>query len=262
MVNWNRLSRFSQNRNKRRSLRRGGAPREGVEDEEAVKDQRPTGRDGSLCLGLTNEKDCVGTPVMRKTCQWHKEYVDAKRKKHPARCQRKANTSVFSEQGHEDISKFSREAQARFKKDGDLAINDYEDPEESDDVDSDEEGEMIEMVNLGDETPPVPRGQPSPQPSPQLRREPPPKVSKVSKRQPTPAQLRRAQAKKSGEKYVPVMSRNAPMGCVQKEYPRVSAKGKSFVSHRCVDSKDPKVNDKVNCMVNPETNKCKKVERA
>jgi hypothetical protein len=36
-----------------------------------------------------------------------------------------------------------------------------------------------------------------------------------------------------------------------------SAKGKTFKTTRCVDSKDREQNDTVKCMINLETNKCK-----
>ena len=84
-----------------------------------------------------------------------------------------------------------------------------------------------------------------------------PKKSPKKPRSPSPAQLRRAAAKASGVEYVPVKGANVPLGCVQKEYDLTSAKGKSFKTTRCVDSKDPNQNDAANCMVNPQTNKCK-----
>lgn len=99
---------------------------------------------------------------------------------------------------------------------------------------SDEELELI--------TPPVPKGKPSP---------------KVSPRSTSPAQLRRVAAKALGEDYVPVKSSKGPLGCIAKEYEMTSANGKPFKTTRCVDSKDREQNDTVNCMINPETNKCK-----
>ena len=216
MANWNRRSRVSQNRNKRQSFRRGGAPPRASSS--APKAPVPR-EDGSLCLAIKTEKDCVGTPVMRKTCQWHKEYSDAKGKQHSARCQGKAAKHLISEEGRSRLDKFESQRKQAVHD----AFYSSEDCERA----------------------PLPRA------SPQSKRN-------VSKKAAAPAQLRRAQAKASGEKYVPVMSRNAPMGCVQKQYNQVSAKGKSFVTSRCVDSKDPKVNDLVNCSVNRETNKCKK----
>jgi hypothetical protein len=85
--------------------------------------------------------------------------------------------------------------------------------------------------------------------------------SSSSRKSPTPAQLRRASAKASGEKYVPTKAPNAPKGCVQKDYVLKNKLGTSYTSSRCIDSKDPSVNDVVNCMINPETNKCKRVVR-
>ena len=89
-----------------------------------------------------------------------------------------------------------------------------------------------------------------------------PARASVSKKAPTPAQLRRASAKAAGVKYVPTLSPYVPMGCVQRDYVITNKRGTQYSSSRCLDSKDPNVNDKTNCMVNPETNKCKKVVRA
>jgi hypothetical protein len=255
MVNWNRLSRFSQIRNKRQSLRRGGAPPRMPDDKHmADSDTAPvTGRDGSLCRQLTKEQDCTGNAAMKKICQWNKEYSDSKGRHFPARCQGKANIHVFSEKGKKKMAEFKNDEQGRVVKAFYQAESGVTDSDDS---------EMSEM-SYDNETPTVPRGRPSPQESPMAAvfesAPAPSKGKRVSKKAPTPAQLKRSQAKASGVKYVPVMSPNAPMGCVQKQYNQVSAKGKSFVTSRCVDSKDPKVNDLVNCMVNRETNKCKKV---
>lgn len=65
----------------------------------------------------------------------------------------------------------------------------------------------------------------------------------------------------SSPKKVKRVAPNAPLGCVQKEYDLTSSKGNSYRSYRCVDSHDPAVNDSVNCIVNLETNKCKRVAR-
>lgn len=83
----------------------------------------------------------------------------------------------------------------------------------------------------------------------------------VSKKAPTPAQLRKASAKASGVKYVPVKSANIPLGCFQKDYVITTKRGTTYSTKRCLDSKDPKINDVSNCMINPETNKCKRVVR-
>lgn len=257
MVNWNRLSRFSQIRNKRQSLRRGGAPH--MPDKHmADSDTAPvTGRDGQLCKGLTTQKDCAGNAAIKTLCQWNKEYTDSKGRHFPARCQPKAVKHNISEKGKEKMAEFKNAEEARRH----LAFE-----QSQSGVDDSDESYDFEMSNDDDEVPPVPRGRPSPPESPMaavFQSAPAPsKGKRVSKKAPTPAQLRRSQAKVMGQKYVPVMSPNAPKGCVQKQYNQTSAKGKSFVTTRCVDSKDPNVNDPTNCMVNRETNKCKKVERA
>jgi hypothetical protein len=67
--------------------------------------------------------------------------------------------------------------------------------------------------------------------------------------------------KKSSAKSSPVKAPNVPLGCVQKTYLLRSAAGKTYESKRCIDSHDPKINDTANCMVNPQTNKCKSRER-
>jgi hypothetical protein len=83
----------------------------------------------------------------------------------------------------------------------------------------------------------------------------------VSRKAPTPAQLRRASAKAAGVKYVPTKSPYVPLGCVQKDYVITNKLGTTYSTSRCLDSKDPAVNDVLNCVVNPETNKCKRVNR-
>jgi hypothetical protein len=258
MVNWNRRSRFSQIKNKRQSLRRGGAPPRAPAPPSppALPSHSPSpsaaayaapiiGRDGSLCLGQRTEKDCTGNAAMRKTCQWHNEYSDAKGKKHAARCQGKAAKHVISEEGKGRLAGF--EAQRA------QALRDvYSSSEDSYMSESDDSEMGSPVAQAARHELPVFQGRMAVA-APRAR---------ASKKAPTPAQLRRAEARASGVKYVPVMSPNAPMGCVQKQYNQLSAKGNSFVSTRCVDSKDPNENDLVNCRVNPETNKCKKVDRA
>jgi hypothetical protein len=83
----------------------------------------------------------------------------------------------------------------------------------------------------------------------------------VSKKAPTPAQLRRAAAKAAGVKYVPVKSANVPKGCIQQDYVITNKLGTTYSVSRCLDSYDPNLNDSTKCMVNPETNKCKRVSR-
>ena len=250
MVNWKRLSRFSQIRNKRQSLRRGGAPpRAPVTHEVAAP---LTGVDGSLCLGMKTEKDCTGNAAMKKTCNWWHEYSDAKGKKHPARCQGKAAKHVLSESGRQSMDKFALAESDRVKTAFSQARHGEDDSQYSQYSEDSQGSEMSDDMSA----PRTPMGRPSPQES--ARAAP---RARASKKAPTPAQLRRSEAKAAGVEYVPVMSPNAPLGCVHKEYNIVSKKGKSFVSSRCIDSKDPKVNDQVNCMINRETNKCKTVAR-
>ena len=81
----------------------------------------------------------------------------------------------------------------------------------------------------------------------------------VSKKAPTPAQLRRAAATAAGVKYVPVKSANVPKGCIQRDYVITNKLGTTYSVSRCLDSYDPNLNDSTKCMVNPETNKCKRV---
>ena len=91
---------------------------------------------------------------------------------------------------------------------------------------------------------------------------PAPARASVSKKAPTPAQLRRASAKAAGVKYVPVKSQNVPKGCIQRDYVITNKLGTTYSTSRCLDSNDDKLNDSTNCMVNPETNKCKRVSRS
>jgi hypothetical protein len=86
-----------------------------------------------------------------------------------------------------------------------------------------------------------------------------PARASVSKKAPTPAQLRRASAKAAGVKYVPVKSANVPKGCIQRDYVLTNKLGTTYSVSRCLDSYDPNLNDSTKCMVNPETNKCKRV---
>lgn len=109
----------------------------------------------------------------------------------------------------------------------------------------------LKEVYESDEDSPMP---PAPQPAPSSL------VVYKGKRSTSPKKPRSLSPKKARSS--PMKAKNAPTGCVQKQYEMTSAKGKSFKSSRCVDSKDPNVNDDVNCMVNTETNKCKNRVRA
>ena len=250
MANWNRKSRVSQNRNRKqsqkRSNRRGGAPPVAPPPPalpEFMKGKKMTGNEAtghSVCPPLP-ENDCVKV----KPCQWIKG---------------SATRSGYCRRRSERDSTMS-ESSGQFKS-------------MTADIDERRRLALKAMYESEDESEASQSSDDSPMPSVQSRAVPARAVparaaaavavarGSVSKKARSPAQLRRASAKASGQVYVPVKSTNVPMGCVQRDYNITTKAGNSYSTSRCVDSKDPNVNDEVNCMVNPETNKCKKVARA
>ena len=251
MANWNRKSRVSQNRNRKqsqkRSNRRGGAPPVAPPPparSEILKGKKMTGTEAtghSVCPPLP-EQDCGG-PKGNPACRWNKPSVDGKRRGY---CSRKPDYIGMTQDKYAsataDIDERRRLAlKAMYESD--------DEPEASQSSDN------SPMASAQYSAPVRVSASAASSASPLSK-------ASVSKKSPTPAQLRRASAKASGQVYVPVKSANVPMGCVQRNYNIHTKTGISYSSSRCVDSKDPNENDDVNCMVNPQTNKCKKVARA
>ena len=257
MANWNRRSRVSQNRNKRqsqkRSNRRGGAPPAAPPPPPAsqvrpdfLKGKKMTSPDNtghSICPPLA-EQDCLKV----KPCSWVKGSGRS-----AGYCRRRSDRDSTMHSTSEQYNKMTAALDAkRASKLKEL----YESEDESNASVSSEESlnEPVRVPSASAARAVVASAASSAQSSPVSR-------SSSSRKSPTPAQLRRASAKASGVKYVPTKAPNAPKGCVQKDYVLRNKLGTSYSTSRCIDSKDPSVNDEVNCMVNPETNKCKRVVR-
>lgn len=265
MANLNRRSRVSQIRNRRQSFRRGGAPPSPPSPPPAplmrpdfLKGKKMTGKDAtgdSVCPPLP-QQDCTQVPA----CRWNSASANGKRAGY---CSRKPGYEGMSQSAF-DSSTAGLEA-ARQQKLKDLYMLEKSESEGSQDS-SQDLSEVSSQVSSQESS------VDSVMPSVQVRSLPVFRGSRAavaavpqaraSKKAPAPAQLRRAAAKASGVAYVPFKSDNVPMGCVLRNYELTNKNGTQYSQSRCVDSKDPNVNDSDLCMVNPETNKCKKVVRA
>lgn len=263
MANWNRRSRVSQNRNRRqsqrRSNRRGGAPPTAPPPPPApevrpdfLKGKKMTGPDNtghSICPPLS-EQDCVKV----KPCSWVKGSGRS-----AGYCRRRSDRDSTM---HSTTAKYNEMTAALDATRATKLKELYESSESEDDstvsvssVSSQESVDEPVRVPTASAARAASSASVASAASSAVSR------SSSSRKSPTPAQLRRASAKASGEKYVPTKAPNAPKGCVQKDYVLKNKLGTSYTSSRCIDSKDPSVNDVVNCMINPETNKCKRVVR-
>jgi hypothetical protein len=113
------------------------------------------GKDGSLCLGLS-QKDCTGNAVMKKTCQWMPNA------KPVPRCQRKANTTVFGEEGKKAMSnieadekKWAAQARDQYVEEKRAAASDDSESVESESVESESvESELVQPKKSAKKTGP------------------------------------------------------------------------------------------------------------
>lgn len=269
MANWNRRSRVSQNRNRRQSLRRPGSaavpappspPSAPLMRPDILKGKKMTGKDAtgdSVCPPLP-QQDCTRVPA----CRWNSASANGKRAGY---CSRKPGYEGMNESAYEssfaavdakrkeELRKLYLQEKSESESEGSQDMSQESSVASSQDSSMDSVMHSTQVKSL-----PVFRGSRVAASSaaaavPQ---------SKASKKAPAPSQLKRAAAKAAGVKYVPVKSSNVPMGCVIRNYELTNKNGTKYSQSRCVDSKDPDVNDSDLCMVNPETNKCKKVVRA
>jgi hypothetical protein len=260
MANWNRRSRVSQNRNRRQSLRRPGSaavpvpPPAPLMRADILKGKKMTGKDAtgdSVCPPLP-QQDCTRVPA----CRWNSASANGKRAGY---CSRKpgyegmsqsayeSSTAALDAKRKEELRKLYLQEKSESEGSQDMSQESYVASSQDSSMDSVKPSPVFKAL-------PVFRGSrvaaaAVPQP-------------RASKKALAPAQLKRAAAKASGVAYVPFKSSNVPMGCVVRNYELTNKNGTKYSQSRCVDSKDPDVNDSDLCMVNPETNKCKKVVRA
>lgn len=261
MANLNRRSRVSQNRNRsrRQSLRRGGAPPSPPSPPAApavrpdfLKGKKMTGKEAfgsSVCPPLPQE-DCTKVPA----CRWNNASANGKRAGY---CSRKPEYEGMSESRFANATADLEAERDRKRKA--LYMQELSESSQassqasSPDVSLDSPMPSVQVSAL-----PVFRGSRAAAAAPAAAVP----QAKVSRKSPAPAQVRRAAARAANVPYVPVKSANVPQGCVLKNYDLVNKRGTAYTQSRCVDSKDPNVNDSELCMINPETNKCKKVVRA
>jgi len=268
MANFKRQSNQSnqsKNANRRRSIRRGGAPPTppppppaprrnfdfvpSVIDAEGNKQNTSflSGRNGSACADR-NQPDCGKI----KACEWRNA-----NKTQSAHCRRRNDSGTsFTTDKYKSMSAELDAKRAQSLKDL------YDSEKSSDDSQSFSSEASSPDGSVDSYVAPV-RAAPfrasaaASAPVRAVSR----KASSASKRV-SPAQARKSVAKASGVAYVPTKSALAPVGCTYREGVVTTKRGTSYASSRCVDSKDPAVNDTEHCMVNPATNKCKKVSRA